>query len=106
MTTSEKDIVSMFSQTSTSLNKATTAPGVQEIKKFGFLLLALNSLQITSCLVLVNTILPQNLYEGVRLLASTIFYDVPEWEADSTAQKLVFVPPVSQYTRRLVVSLN
>jgi hypothetical protein len=34
----------------------------RQTQQFGFILLFLNSLQITSCLVLVNTILPQNLY--------------------------------------------
>jgi hypothetical protein len=95
MSSAEKEVVAMFAQTSSSLNNATTLPGVQEIKKFGFLLLLLNSLQITSCLVLINAILPQNLYEGIRFLASMIFFDVPPWESDSTATKLIFVPPVS-----------
>lgn len=104
MTQTESLIVSMFSTMSTQFNNFTTKPGVQEIKKFGLFLLALNSLQITSCLVLINTILPQNLYEGIRMFASLIFYDVPPWESDSTASKLVFVPPVSQYTRRRTMS--
>lgn len=104
MTQTESLIVSMFSTMSTQFNNFTTKPGVQELKKFGFFLLALNSLQITSCLVLINSILPQNLYEGIRMFASLIFYDVPPWEADSYANKLFFVPPVSQYTRRALTT--
>ena len=79
MTETESLVVSMFSQMSTQFNNFTTQPGVQEIKKFGLFLLALNSLQITSCLVLVNSIMPQNLYEGIRMFASLIFFDVPPW---------------------------
>lgn len=79
MTQLETDIVQGFSSVSTEINNFTTTPGVQEVKKFGFLLLALNSLQITSCLVLLNMVLPQNLYEGIRFFASFIFFDVPPW---------------------------
>lgn len=104
MTQTETQIVNMFSTMSTQFNSFTTQPTVQEIKKFGFFLLALNSLQITSCLVLINTIMPQNLYEGIRMFASLIFYDVPQWESESVANKLVFVPPVSQYTRRAMAT--
>ena len=62
------------------MNDALALPGVQEIKKFGFFFLVLNSLQITSCLVLLNTIMPENLYEGIRFFASFIFFDVPPWQ--------------------------
>jgi archaellum biogenesis protein FlaJ (TadC family) len=79
MTQTESQIVGMFSNMSSQFNNFTTLPGVQEIKKFGFFLLALNSLSITSCLVLINSILPQNFYEGTRMFASLIFFDVPPW---------------------------
>lgn len=58
MTDTEYSIVSTFSSLSSTMNSALATPGVQELKKFGFLLLVLNSLQITSCLILLNTILP------------------------------------------------
>lgn len=58
MTDTEVSVVSTLSSLSTSINTAFTSPGIQELKKFGFLLLVLNSLQITSCLILLNTILP------------------------------------------------
>ena len=62
MTEFEQSIVSTLNNFSTSMNTALATPGVQELKKFGFFFLVLNSLQITSCLVLLNTILPENLY--------------------------------------------
>ena len=89
------------------MNTAFTTPYVQEIKKFGFLLLFLNSLQITSCLVLINTILPENLYEGIRFLSSLIFYDVPSWEAESNSTKYVITVPITEApSRRFLNSYN
>lgn len=35
--------------------------------------------QITSATILVNGIMPQHMYEGIRLMASFIFYQVPSW---------------------------
>lgn len=64
------------------------------------MLLLMNSLQITSCLLLVNIIMPINLYEGLRLFASLIFFDVPAWENESTKSKLFVVPPVDTMARR------
>ena len=88
------------------MNTALTAPGVQELKKFGFLLLVLNSLQITSCLMLVNTILPQNLYEGIRFFASLIFFDVPPWEEESLNSKYLVSVPISSLPTRRMLAIN
>lgn len=55
-------ILKNLSEISNDINYVISFPGVQEIKKFGFILLSLNSLQITSCMLLINTILPQQLY--------------------------------------------
>lgn len=43
--------------------------------------------QITSVAILVNKVPPQNCYEGTRIWASTIFFDVPQWEEDSEKNK-------------------
>jgi hypothetical protein len=106
MTPTEYTIVSELSTLSTTMNKAFTSPGVQELKKFGFLLLFLNSLQITSCLILINTILPENLYEGIRFFASLIFYDVPVWEQESNNTKYVFDVPIPNISNRRLLSLR
>lgn len=66
------------------------------------MLLMMNSLQITSCLLLLNLIMPQNLYEGLRVFASLIFFDVPPWESESSAEKLFVVPPVDSMGRRIL----
>lgn len=102
MSNVEVSLVSSFSSFSTEVNNALSKPGLQEIKKLGFMLLLMNSLQITSCLLLVNIILPMNLYEGLRLFASLIFFDVPPWESESTKSKLFMVPPVENLTKRLL----
>lgn len=102
MTDLELSFVSTFSSFSTEVNNALTLPGLQEIKKLGFMLLLMNSLQITSCLLLVNIILPVNLYEGLRIFASLIFFDVPPWESESVKNKLFVVPPVEDITKRML----
>ena len=101
MSALEVSIVSEFSTLTTTMNNALATPYVQEFKKLGFLLLFLNSVQITSCLILINTILPENLYEGIRLFASLIFFDVPPWEAESTLSKYYFNLPIQNISRRL-----
>ena len=62
MTDTEYTMISTLSTFSNTVNNAFMGPGVQEFKKFGFLLLILNSVQVTSCLLLLNVILPQNMY--------------------------------------------
>lgn len=80
MSSSEEGVYSTFMEISNGLNSATSPQYVQEVKKFGTALLLANSLQITSCMLLVNTVLPKNFYEGVRLFASLIFFDVPSYQ--------------------------
>lgn len=97
MTDTEYNMISTLSTFSNTVNNAFIGPGVQEVKKFGFLLLILNSIQITSCLLLLNVILPQNLYEGIRFFASLVFYDVPNWQAESVGTKYFFAAPNKNY---------
>jgi hypothetical protein len=52
---------------------------VQEIKKTGIFAYLLGGAQATSLSCLVNSIPSQNLYEGVRLWASFVYFDVPDW---------------------------
>lgn len=104
MTDLEVSIVSEFSTLTNSINRALTNPGAQEVKKLGFLLLVLNSLQITSCLILLNTILPENLYEGIRFFSSLIFFDVPAWQTESVASKYFIDVPLKSISRRRLQS--
>jgi hypothetical protein len=55
-------------------------PFIQELKKAGIFALFLGGAQATSTACLVNTIPAQNFYEGARIWASFVFYDVPPWE--------------------------
>jgi len=72
----------------------TTMPYVQEIKKTGIFSMILSGAQITSTACLVNSIPSQNFYEGVRLWASFVFFDVPPWEEDSQSPKYVVASDV------------
>jgi hypothetical protein len=40
----------------------------------------LGGAQATSTSCLINTIPSQNFYEGVRIWAAFVYYDVPPWE--------------------------
>ncbi|CAM6005590.1 unnamed protein product [Sphagnum balticum] len=48
--------------------------------------------QITSSAIVVNTIPCQNFYEGTRLWANFVYFEVPDWEEDGDKTKYVFVP--------------
>ena len=63
-------------------------------------------MQITSCLLLLNTVLPQNIYEGIRFFASLIFFDVPEWQANSSYIKYFLATPIKNMPSRRLISVN
>lgn len=73
----ERSIVDGFSKISDTITKFTTLPYIQEIKKTGIFGLLLGGAQATSLSCLVNSIPSQNLYEGARLWAAFVFFDVP-----------------------------
>jgi len=49
------------------------------MKKAGIFAMIFSGAQITSCAALINTVQPQNMYEGVRFWGIYIFYDLPDW---------------------------
>lgn len=104
MSAAEESYSSVLVSMSDSLNDATGVKYVQEAKKVGIALLIANSLQITSCMLLVNTVPPKNFYNGVRLLASTVFFDVPPYQMESTKQKYLVVPTINDLTSRRLLS--
>ena len=57
--------------------------GVREIVHSGIFAIIFPGIQITSCAVLINGIVPKHFYEGVRIMALFVFYEVPHWEQDS-----------------------
>lgn len=59
--------------------KFTNASGVREIVQAGIFALFFPGVQITSAVVLVNGVIPQHMYEGIRIMATAIFYQVPKW---------------------------
>jgi hypothetical protein len=50
----------------------------------------LPGIQITSAMVLVNGVIPQHMYEGIRIMATAIFYQVPKWEKNADNSRSVF----------------
>lgn len=85
----EKQIINGLSGISSVISKATTIPGLQELKKSGVFGILFSGAQITSTSVFVNSIPSQNLYEGARIWAIFVLYDVPEWEKNSDKPYLV-----------------
>jgi hypothetical protein len=69
-------------------------------------------IQITSATVLVDGIMPQHMYEGIRILASFIFYQVPSWEKNAKNYRAVFDTSINKLLpninkqRRMLQSLN
>jgi hypothetical protein len=79
MSSLEQSIIDGMSKVNDKIEDFTTLPYIQEIKKAGIFAMLLGGAQITSCSVLINNIPSQNMYEGVRLWAQFVFFDVPKW---------------------------
>jgi len=83
-----------FAILSTTTNNMLSSPYFQEIKKSGIFNMLFSGAQITSCSVLSNQITSQNLYEGVRIWAIFVFFDVPPYEKISNQTKRLINNPV------------
>jgi hypothetical protein len=79
----EKQVINGVNNFAGVLVKTTTHPLVAQFKKAGLLAMLFSGAQITSCSVFINNIPPQNMYEGVRIWAIFVFWDVPAWERNS-----------------------
>ena len=92
--TLEIGIMNSLSKLSTKTNNFLTKPYVQEIKKSGVFTLLFSGAAITSCSMLSNQIQSQNLYEGVRVFATFVFFDAPPYEKISDKTKRFVSPTV------------
>lgn len=114
MSSVENAIIDQFTSISNSVQSIITQPFTQEIKKSGVFAFLLGGAQITSCSVLVNNIPAQNMYSGVRFWAIFVFFDVPEWEKDSSTTKYIINQPIGPiinnsrllYQRRSLFDVN
>lgn len=95
----EENVMTSFSTLASKANDFLAKPYVQEIRKSGVFNLLFSGAQITSCSVLSNQIQSQNLYEGVRIWAIFVFFDVPPYEAISNQTKHFVVPTVENQIR-------
>lgn len=64
--------------------------GIREIAQTGILAWLMPGVQITSSVIMVNGIIPQHMYEGLRIMASFIYYQVPSWEKNAENSRYVF----------------
>jgi hypothetical protein len=62
------------------LQKFTNETVISNLVQSGIFSLIFPGVQITSAIILVNGIIPQHMYEGIRIFASFVFYQVPAWE--------------------------
>lgn len=88
-----------FAKLSSNANKFLTKPFVQEFKKSGVFNLLFSGSAITSCSMLSNQIQSQNLYEGVRVFATFVFFDAPPYEQISDKTKRFVAPTVEDKIR-------
>lgn len=79
MSDTQHSIINGLSGLNDALIQATTAPMIAEAKKAGVFSLLFGGAQITSATILVNTVPSQNMYEGTRFWATSVFFDVPNW---------------------------
>lgn len=90
----EKGIMTSLATLSTSTNNMLSSSYAQEFKKSGIFNILFSGAQVTSFSVLSNQIPSQNLYEGVRIWAIFVFFDVPPYEKISNQTKRIIAPTV------------
>ena len=104
----EQSIVNGLNGINNVFASTTTSPVVAEFKKAGGFAMLFSGAHITSCSILINNIPPQNMYEGVRFWALSVFYDVPEWEQTSSIPNKFFTQEMHDLTQnqRRLFNLN
>ena len=95
----EENVMSSVSALSTKTNNFLALPYVQEIKKSGVFSLLFSGAQATSLSLLSNQIQSQNMYEGVKLWAVFVYFDVPPYEEISNQTKRFVSPSVEDQIR-------
>jgi hypothetical protein len=85
----EATVISSLSTTSESISSITTLPGMQEVNKAGLISLVFPGAQLTSTSILINSVPPQNSYEGARFWGHFVFFEVPGWEKNKNQSKAV-----------------
>ncbi len=61
-------------------------------------------MQITSAIILVNGIIPQHMYEGIRIFASVVFYQVPAWEKSAENSRYILNSPIKDLIKQTLNS--
>ena len=102
LTDDEKETLKAITNFSNTLNNFTSLSGVQEIIQSGIFSMIAPGIQITSCMMLVNGILPRHLYEGIRIFAVFILYQVPSWEKDTENSRYI----LSQQIQSIIPEAN
>ena len=64
---------------------------INVFKRFSFILYFVNSIQLTSSLILLNVTWPQHTYATLRLISASVFMNIPEWGQNPAYQEPSFV---------------
>lgn len=79
--------------------KFTNSTGIRELVQSGIFAWIFPGVQITSAVILVNGIIPQHMYEGIRIMATAIFYQVPSWEKNAQNSRQVFTSSIQDLVK-------
>ena len=82
----------------------TNKTGIKEILQTGIFSWVFPGVQITSAIVLVNGIIPQHMYEGIRVMALMIFYQVPDWEKNADNARNIFNAKVADLVKNTLTN--
>lgn len=89
-----------------SIQELTNKTGFREIVQSGLFGAIFPGIQITSAIVLVNGVIPQHMYEGIRIMATFIFYQVPKWEKNAPNTRNIFSRQVGDLIEDTLVNYN
>lgn len=87
----ENNIVNTMDTINNQISSITALPGVQEINKAGLFSLLCGGAQLTSTSILLNTVPPQNAYQGSRIWSNFVYFNTPQWEQNLNSTKYIVV---------------
>lgn len=86
----QSEIVNKLSNVSNGVNQILSLPYLQEIKKTGVFNIFFSGAQLTSSVIVSNTIPAQNAYEGARFWSSFVYFSTPEWQQNLNSSLYIF----------------
>ena len=79
MSEPEKKAIEQLESLNDGVNEGLGQKWAQEIKKTGVFSVLFSGAQLSSLIVLCNTLPPQNMYSAARFWGSFVYFEVPQW---------------------------